>query len=275
MARPRSPRLHTVSYAGPRPELELGPEDWLVLEAAYGRQFEADVRQELLAICNRHLFDQKIENEAEPRDDVIKFAQSARKAATPLWSFLASGLAVDHGDAYSEFEFQLEEFLGSHSISIPQGALVKLQDGEDGKPEWTDLAVEPGTGLRVSSHLAMMVVSHVVEALDKVAKGHGMIDAGFQQGRAFESFLLRMRDWAEGHNWRKKAEKASNGIDAGPISHLIFELTKRFPAELRTPIASPNAAADQLKKARKKRRDASVERSAAEDGVDGELDGGE
>ncbi|MCB1318256.1 MAG: hypothetical protein KDK27_19955, partial [Leptospiraceae bacterium] len=154
-------------------------------------------------------------------------------------------------DAMSEFEDRFASQIESMPIWVRADAM-RTRKGPLPR-EMADQLEEIGVGFTLDKYVLQRVAERVKTALMRIGSGQ-IIDPerdhipGFVPGRAFETFLIELREWANTFGLPKAYRTDGN---AGALARLSFSLICYFPKELQTNVISANAIYDRYRRARK------------------------
>lgn len=251
--------------------LELTPDDWRELEKTYEQELGDEARGQLIEVTNRYLFSVRPERNAAKTADVKKIAEKLERKFGPFIGFAYGDDTVHLGkkastqpkrdDAYSEFETRYEMQLKKWPVGINASKLtIQTENSESDSagplpPDIQEYLATNGVSLELDVTTIMEIAIKIASALGRIKseieKGNGsQISTGFVPGRAFETFLLELRDWAKKYGL-PFAYRVSG--EAGPLAKLCFWLNHKFDPKYRDNVASEDAIYDRWSAARKRR----------------------
>ena len=259
----RSDRLPWASYEGPDPEILLTPDDWRELEEVYGQVLVSEARDQLIEVANRYLFSVQPERNAAKIPEVKKISKELQKKFEPFISFAYGDRRVHLSkkksaqpqldDAYFEFESRYELQLAKRPLAI-NTAKLKTSKGPL-PPDVKDYLENNNVSLELDTITVMNVALAIAVALDKIQleiaeNTETQNRPGFAPGRAFDTLLLELHEWAKKNKLRHAYR---NGGKPGPLSELCFWLDWKFDPKYRENLASEEAVYDRWLEARKRR----------------------
>ena len=169
-----------IAHADDLPPFAFTDEQWQAIEHAYGRQLNADVRQQITTVTTQYLKDCGFERAAAPKEMALKHIKRVRRAAGNLEKMILGSKPF----AASSDELSREQRQSAHSYAE---ALILRHLNEGGLANWDKLRHFRGAlkSLVVACDCAMHDLSTAeyfgdepwdwwVQGLTRIAAEHGL-----------------------------------------------------------------------------------------------------
>jgi hypothetical protein len=245
-------RLSFFSRSGAPPEAEFSDEQHQALEAVYGVPLSTDARERLKEICDSYVSWRQPELEGETFADAAALFAKV-EAAVAGFTPLAFGSLIPMTDAGAQLNNMLERHLSSIPVRVPLSRIldaeedVPAQSDESGSYQQISLSLDAlmriGIALQAAVNLTGKEIRQTVDASDPV---------GFMPGQSFEVWGRNLHEWAK--RFGLPLSLTQNDDSPAPFIRFFFALNKMMPEPYRENIASPEALAKRVKRARQKLR---------------------